>query len=58
MTVEAYRFTITCPQCGGTVRQVNGIRQSAVSQVVILECTTPRCGKQHELSLQLYNHRR
>lgn len=52
-TIPGYRFELTCPLCGGPIREVQNVRQSAVSAIVIVECEAPRCGRQHDLTVRL-----
>lgn len=51
--MDGYRFAITCPQCGGDVGEVNRVRQSPVSNIAIVACRGPRCGKHFDLTVRL-----
>lgn len=53
--MDGYRFTVTCPSCGGELRQIQSIRQSPMSNIAIVQCPPrPRgCGKQHDLTVRL-----
>lgn len=51
--LAGYRFTISCPQCGGEVEEINRVRQTTVAEIVVVACTGSKCGRQYDLALRL-----
>lgn len=50
--IVGYRFTVTCPNCGGPVGEINRVRQGPHSQITVVACAG-RCRRHYDLTVRL-----